>query len=373
MRKKGIVIGGVCVLLLGGFYWFSFYGNLLLGSWAEETFVTIYEGQGSGVEMKEFNWPAFKFFFQIMCLSMLILMIVLIFLVAKHINKKREKETIEFISQRIPVFFENNQINEIFFPNEYSEIAFELLKIRNNSEIQQGEIRKETQQKHDLITYLAHDLKTPLASVIGYLNLIKDTQELTDELLIKYLSIALEKAERLEQLTEQFFEISRYNLHSLTLNQTSFNLNMLLYQVIEEFYPLIEEKQQGIVVTNHVNVSILGDAEQLSRVFNNVLKNAIVYGSGSSEVGVKVELSQDRVVVSISNECQPLTEYQLKHIFEKFYRTDYSRSTKTGGVGLGLAIAKQIIEAHHGDIIAESNEERTTVKIKLPYNQVVSA
>ncbi|MGN5996218.1 sensor histidine kinase [Enterococcus faecalis] len=369
-NKKVYFILGI-VLLVVLYYWFSLYGNVLLGNWAEQTFISTYDNAKTGAEIKEFNWPAFKFFSQVMFLVVMIISLTIIYSVSRFLNKRKERETIEFISNRIQVFMENDYTDENFFPNNYSEIAFHMLKIKNKTREQQEALKKETQQKHDLITYLAHDLKTPLASVVGYLNLLNDAKDLPNEQRNKYTAVALEKAYRLEQLINEFFEISRYNLHSLALNKSKINLTMLLHQVMDEFFPLVEEKSQTIIVAKLKTVMILGDADKLSRVFNNLLKNAIAYGYENSEIFITLEIEEKNIVVAILNECQQLTAYQLEKIFQKFYRVDSSRSTETGGAGLGLAIAKQIIEAHGGEITAESSKERTTFKVKLPFEEII--
>ncbi len=258
-----------------------------------------------------------------------------------------------------------NKGNNIF-PSEYAVVETQLLKFKNELNQKQAVFKLEAQQKNDLVTYLAHDLKTPLASIIGYLNLLQEAPELPPEQKAKYIDITLEKGLRLEQLINEFFEISRYNLHSVVLDKTNFNFSMMLEQIVDEFYPILEQYNQIIDFEVPDSVIIFGDSNKLARVFNNILRNASSYGYENSSIVLRIEENAGNIIASISNEGSQINDYQLDKIFEKFYRIDDSRSSKTGNAGLGLAIAKQIVEKHGGMIQAESNAKRTTFTVTLP-------
>ena len=222
------------------------------------------------------------------------------------------------------------------------------------------------QQKNDLITYLAHDLKTPLASVIGYLCLLDENPGLPENLKEQYIGITLEKSNRLEQLINEFFEITRYNLHAIVVNPGRVHLKAMLMQMADEFYPILEPENKRITVDAPADLVLIGDADKLARVFNNILKNAAAYSYPDTEIQVQACLIGQDVFVHFTNHGDPIPERQRETIFEKFYRLDSSRSSKTGGSGLGLAIAKDIVTAHHGKIRVESTLEKTTFTVSLP-------
>lgn len=224
----------------------------------------------------------------------------------------------------------------------------------------------EAQKKADLITYLAHDIKTPLASVIGYLNLLSETTEIPEELRKKYTKITLEKAERLEELINEFFDITRFNLSTIPLELERIDLSFMLAQLADESYPILKAGGRWATVETEENLYILGDPVKLARVFQNILKNAIAYSYENSEIKIQASRKGEQICISFSNQGKVIPKQKLDMIFEKFYRLDTSRSTKTGGAGLGLAIAREIVTEHQGTIEVESNEERTVFRICLP-------
>lgn len=223
------------------------------------------------------------------------------------------------------------------------------------------------QRKNDLVVYLAHDIKTPLTSVIGYLTLLQEAKDMPEAQRDKYTDIALQKAFRLEELINEFFEITRFNLQDILLEYSTFDLGMLLEQLTDAFYPTLEAKQVTCSVQVEDGLLIQGDGNKLARVFNNVLKNAVTYSYANSVIDiVALRLPGNQVEITFRNQGKVIPPHKLTTIFEKFYRLDESRSSDTGGAGLGLAIAKEIVDKHHGTITVRSNEEATTFSIRLP-------
>ncbi|MDE6700392.1 MAG: HAMP domain-containing histidine kinase, partial [Acetatifactor sp.] len=222
------------------------------------------------------------------------------------------------------------------------------------------------QRKNDLIVYLAHDLKTPLTSVIGYLTLLQDEPQISQELRCRYTGIALEKAERLEELINEFFDITRFNLTTLTLETERINLSRMLEQLISESGPILEEK--GLLWQTDIasGIEFVGDANKLARVFDNLIRNAVNYSYPQSEIYFSAQLSDGQIRLFIKNHGKTIPKDKLEHLFEQFYRADVSRASATGGAGLGLAIAKEIVEAHGGSITAESEEESICFTVVLP-------
>lgn len=222
------------------------------------------------------------------------------------------------------------------------------------------------QRKNDLVVYLAHDLKTPLTSVIGYLTLLRDEPQISQALRAKYTGIALDKAERLETLINEFFDITRFNLTQLTLEPESVNLTRMLEQITFEFNPILAEKNLRWDLHLAPDIRIVCDPDKLERVFDNLIRNAINYSYADTMILVSMEPSGDHVTMHMENHGRTIPPEKLNRIFEQFFRLDTSRSSSTGGAGLGLAIAKEIVELHGGTISAESANELITFTVTLP-------
>jgi two-component system sensor histidine kinase VanS len=252
------------------------------------------------------------------------------------------------------------------FPQEYAEIAAQMAEIRTAMLRSEQALRNEAAQKNDLVTYLAHDLKTPLTSVIGYLSLLDEAPDMPPEQKAKYTHIALDKANRLERLVNEFFEITRYNLQQITLEQEQIDLYYMLVQMVDEFYPILSAKGNTAVLHADEDLSVCGDPMKLARVFNNILKNAAAYSFPNSEIIISAEKKDKQMVISFENQGPTIPEEKLSKIFERFYRMDEARSSNAGGAGLGLAIAKEIVTLHHGTITAESHENATVFTVSLP-------
>jgi two-component system sensor histidine kinase VanS len=256
--------------------------------------------------------------------------------------------------------------NEITLSPELDFMEIKLNQIKNNLEKQKKAALDAEQRKNDLVVYLAHDIKTPLTSVIGYLSLLDEAPDMPPEQKAKYVGITLEKAYRLEQLINEFFEITRFNLQAIVLNKEKINLLFMLQQMADEFYPMLTPQGKQVYVNVPEELILWGDADKLARVFNNILKNAIAYSDDNSVIGISAGQQDKNIVITFMNQGSPIPEHKLETIFEKFYRLDTARSTNTGGVGLGLAIAKEIITAHGGTISVESNQDNTAFTVKLP-------
>lgn len=222
------------------------------------------------------------------------------------------------------------------------------------------------QRKDDLVMYLAHDLKTPLSSVIGYLTLLKDENMISEEVREKYLSIALNKAERLEDLINEFFEITRFNLSNISLEYGKINLTRMLEQLAFEFKPMLADKNITCDLDAEADIMLSCDADKLQRVFDNILRNAVNYSYENTNIKILLKSDTDRVLINFSNEGNTIPSEKLERIFEQFYRLDTARNSGNGGAGLGLAIAKHIVELHKGTITAKSADGITCFEVMLP-------
>lgn len=253
----------------------------------------------------------------------------------------------------------------VSLPDELSDVENELNLARVQSQ-ENLRLRKDAEQrKNDLIMYLAHDLKTPLSSVIGYLTLLRDEGQISPELREKYLSIALDKAERLEDLINEFFEITRFNLSEITLQYSKINLTRLLEQLVFEFKPMLKEKNLTCDLQAPEDMTLRCDADKIQRVFDNLLRNAVLYSFPDTGIGISAQARDRQVVIRFRNHGDTIPAEKLSRIFEQFYRLDAARSSG-GGAGLGLAIARQIVELHGGAIDAESADDTVEFTVTLP-------
>lgn len=226
--------------------------------------------------------------------------------------------------------------------------------------------REAEQRKNDLVTYLAHDLKTPITSVIGYLTLMRDEPQLSEEMRARYTGIALDKAERLENLINEFFDITRFNLSKLELTLERVNISRMSEQIASEFLPVFSEKELRWHMEIEPDVELLCDPEKLERVFDNLIRNAINYSYTGTEINLSLKQIENMVEMVIRNHGKTIPPEKIERIFEQFFRLDSARSSETGGTGLGLAISKEIVELHGGSIRAESADESITFTMILP-------
>ena len=231
---------------------------------------------------------------------------------------------------------------------------------------QEQEAIESEKKKNDLVVFLAHDLKTPLTSIVAYLSILETKPDMPEEERKKYTHISLEKAIRLGELINEFFEITKFNLQDIVLEPGNLDLSMMLEQIADELYAVLKEKNLRCDVQIDDTLMIYGDADKLARVFDNLLRNAIAYCDKGTAIRIQAKERHQEIEIVVANEGEKIPEEELSAIFEKFYRVDGSRSSKTGGAGLGLAIAKEIVELHHGTIRAESDEWETRFIVTLP-------
>ena len=250
---------------------------------------------------------------------------------------------------------------------ELAAVEGRINEVKATLQQERREAAEAEKRKNDLVVYLAHDTKTPLTSIIGYLELLEDNPQLSEAERARYTSVALEKAHRLEQLNGEFFDITRFYLQDRPLSRDKIDLTLMLCQLADEFYPVLEARHMRAEVYGEQDLHLLGDANLLARAFNNILKNAAAYGRAGSVIRISASragMYGARLV--FANEGTPIPPDKLKSIFEKFVRLDDARSGDTGGAGLGLAIAKQVIMRHGGVITAESDADSTRFVILLP-------
>lgn len=255
---------------------------------------------------------------------------------------------------------------EIYLPSEMVAIERKLNAVKLELRQRTLEAQLAEQRKNDLVMYLAHDIRTPLTSVIGYLSLLSEAPDMPVEQRAKYVNITLDKAYRLEKMINEFFEITRYNLQQIQLSKENIDLYYMLIQLSDELSPLLLERGNTTLLKVDENLTVCGDPDKLARVFNNVLKNAAAYSFPDTEILITAVQADASVVITFENQGNTIAKENLDALFEKFYRLDEARTSNTGGSGLGLAIAKEIVTLHGGTIGASSEDNHFNVVITLP-------
>lgn len=243
-------------------------------------------------------------------------------------------------------------------------------KIRELNEAMQKRIFREQlaeQQKNDLVMYLAHDIRTPLTSIIGYLSLLDEAQDMPKAQREKYTHITLEKAYKLEKMINEFFEIARYSLQEIQLNKEEVDLCYMLVQLTDELLPVLAQNGNTTEIQmEREDLFVYADREKLARVFSNLLKNAAAYSYPHTKIVISAKECGETVEIAFCNHGKTIPPDELAKLCDKFYRIDQARASGVGGAGLGLAIAKEIVELHGGTLCADSKNETVTILVTIP-------
>ena len=256
---------------------------------------------------------------------------------------------------------------EVVGDDEFSLMAANLNRMGEEIRELMEKERESERTKNELITNVAHDLRTPLTSIIGYLELLSKGIPLGPEMQQKYIEIVYTKAKRLEKLIEDLFGFTKVG--KVSMNVGSVDIVKLLGQLLEEFYPSFADKELTYELVSNVPAQVItADGNLLARLFDNLINNAIKYGAEGKKVLVNVLAEEEIVTISVTNYGFVIPADELPLIFNKFYRVEQSRSTSTGGTGLGLAIAKNIVDMHGGTISVASDLNGTVFTVKLKVN-----
>ena len=393
-----IIALGVAFSFLFGFV--DTYLNGAFVDWAASQFLNVWNLDEFGVSMDAaFDSVGAKYFFFRLGLAFIVVCVVACAVVAHLYARRRLREDRAATADMLARFMSHDLDAREVFPEGYEDVALEAAHLKEEAVSRERALADEARRRSDLITYLAHDLKTPLTSVIGYLSLLDEIPEMPEEQRCRYVGIARDKARRLERLINEFFDITRYNLSHIELEMEQVDLGYLLVQMTDELYPQLAAHGNTVeLVIDGKRVDagddappllIEGDPDRLARVFNNVLKNAIAYSHEGTPIEVSTELidgedcaatdavgasdgptatdnGAPRVRVTIADTGATIPPHRLESIFDKFFRLDETRGTATGGAGLGLAIAREIVSLHGGTITAQSAAGRTAFTIELP-------
>lgn len=285
---------------------------------------------------------------------------------------KRIVKDMTYISDRIIDIADGKSDEKIIIErqDEIGEIAGRINEMTEQINQLITSERDALQSNKDLIACVAHDLRTPITSVKGYLDLALDTKHYDLEQRQKYVRIAQTKANRLEYLIHDLFNYTKLKSGEITLHRSKIDLVQLVEQMVEEFYPLFQEEE--LECTTKYNISYLEmnmDGELIARAVQNLLSNAIKYGKDGKHVYVELECLEQEVQIRVTNYGLVIPEESIKHLFDKFYRVERSRNVKTGGTGLGLNIAQEIVHLHGGRIQVTSGASGTCFTIALPLHK----
>lgn len=250
--------------------------------------------------------------------------------------------------------------------DEFRKIAddINLASEKLEEAVQRGDFSESS--KDQLVVNLAHDLRTPLTSILGYLDLILKDESLTKDQVRHFLTISFTKSQRLERLIDELFEITRMNYGMLPLDKEKINITDLLNQLVEELYPAFEQNQLMVRMNSAAHLPIYADGNLLARVFENLLTNAIRYGFDGHYVDMNAYQDEKEVVVQVVNYGHQIPPEQIPLLFDMFYTGDKARTQQEGSTGLGLFIAKNIVEQHNGTISVESSLIQTVFEVRLP-------
>lgn len=312
------------------------------------------------------DWTRVKYLLLAALIAVCVSWVMIAFLVNRRAWRRQREKAVRELGEKIREYLASDRDASDLFREEYGAIGAQIAELKAKTVLQEQKLREEERDKSDLITYLAHDLKTPLTSVIGYLSLLDEARDLPEAQREKYTAIALGKAERLEGLVNEFFEITRYNLRRITLHRERVDLSLLLTQLAEEFYPMLAQRGNTARLDLPEELTVWADPDKLARVFNNLLKNAASYSDPDTEIVISAEVQGGQAVAAIRNQGPTIPREKLDAVFEKFYRGDEARGTGSAGAGLGLAIAREIVSLHGGAIQAMSANRVTTFAVTLP-------
>ena len=312
-----------------------------------------------------------KFLFLLVTIA--VLLYIAIFLLYFHLFTHKTSDYLAEISNGIDEIAKGDFHKSVRVAGE-DEIANIAEKINNMTREIQILIENEREyekEKSDLITNVAHDLRTPLTSIIGYLDLVRNKSELTNEEREKYVTIAFDKSKRLEKLINDLFEFTKVGAERVQVHAVDLNFKKFMEQMVEEFYPSFEDAGLECIVQDElIRGHLMADPDLLARGIANLFSNAVKYGKDGKVIKVRLKEDEKNIYLKLTNFGEIIPEEDLTHIFDKFFRVENSRSVETGGTGLGLAIAKKVILLHHGKISVSSDYKGTVFSITLPIGEL---
>lgn len=342
-------VGTVLLLLL--FSWFVLSATVLLG-------------QAAHISLRWRFW-----------LSMLILILGDLVIVFWQYVRWRQAESLIHLIRDLHQIAKENSDMTIDWHAHYAPRTQALIDVSNKIAKNTRKIREEERaserSKDEMITNISHDLRTPLTAIIGYLGLVEmNATTLSPEDRAKYIHTAYDKSNQMKILVEDLFEFSKTQARDAVLNITTISLGDLFAQLLASYEIEAHEHQiEMMQITNPELIILEADSDKLARVLINLITNAFKYGEGATYIKLTAQVKAQEVEIRVINNGVQIPQEALLEIFDRFYRVESSRNSKTGGTGLGLAIVKGIILQHGGTVRATSDAELTTFIMTLPLKQ----
>ncbi|MDZ5254406.1 HAMP domain-containing sensor histidine kinase [Clostridium sp. LIBA-8841] len=346
---------GFSISIQNEYIYISWYNSNIPGviSIAKDPYI-----QGQAL-LREFNFYS---------LLMVLFPVIIFFMIFLTVINKRIKY-LEYITRSLSEIKNEKYLKklDVIGKDEISELAKGINIMSERLKENYEKEKKNEEAKNELIVAVSHDLKTPLTSIIGYLDLLNDNKYDYSEEQKAYLDIAYKKSLDLKKLTEELFEYTKLANDYIELEKIKFNISILLNQLIGEYTQFFNEKGIDVKIENpfsEINCEI--DIQKIIRVFENLIKNAEKYSYPGSKFKITVEREPNIVKFIFENEGDKIEKEDLEKIFEKMYRLDKARNSENEGSGLGLAISRKIVELHGGKLWAECNENKISFNMTLP-------
>ncbi|MFS0868528.1 sensor histidine kinase [Paenibacillus xylanilyticus] len=313
------------------------------------------------------EWFWFRDFFPYILTPLFTVAFVLIFLILTR-QMVRDLITLEEglqtiaegnLKYRVPVVRQD----------ELGRVAHNINRMTERLEQQLSKEREIEKSKMDMITGISHDLRTPLTSIIGYIELLKSNSFQNEDEYNRFVQNTYNKAFHLKKLLDDLFEYTRLTSMDAHINLKRIDIVQLLEQITFEFEPIAQE--QGIQIVKEIADSPIitsVDSDKMARAIDNLLMNALKYSLKPGTISIRLNSNHNQIVIEVENKGIPLTKDQQDQLFDRFYKVDHSRSNEgiQAGAGLGLAITKNIIELHHGSISLKHTDNIFIFQLTLP-------
>ncbi|OAA94675.1 HAMP domain-containing sensor histidine kinase [Clostridium coskatii] len=331
----------------------------------------VYNINISGTKYILVTWKGTGMYHNIFRYTSMILIPIIISLAVVYLVSYRKTRYIKYICNGI-VKISHEDLNyrlEKKGTDELGTLADEINSMSLNLNNMINREKSVQKFKDELITNISHDLRTPLASLMGYLYLINDKNVSIEDKEV-YSKKSMERAEKLKVLIENLFEYSKLESGAISLEICNVNIIEIIEQIIGELSIIASKSQISFVKKYSItklNLNI--DPYLISRVFQNILSNAIKYSVKNSEVYIDIVHNVNDTIISFQNlSSRELSSEDMNKIFDRFYMGDKSRNSHKNNSGLGLAIVKNIVDLHGGEVWAEENDNIFKMYIKLKNN-----
>ncbi len=255
---------------------------------------------------------------------------------------------------------------EINGHDEFSNVALSIDEMQKRLSEKIGEERRNERKVRELITNLSHDIKTPMTIITGYLDMVSSKRYENEEQKDEYIQKAYTQVQKINNMILKIFQLAKEGIYSEEMKLVNVNLSRLLKQEIAEYELTAEEQNRKLTLISPKEPVFMELAvEEFKVALDNVIMNSIKYSLMGTEIETVLCEEEHSVLITVSNKAKALKEYELRDIFEKFYRADPARNSVIDGNGIGLAIVKQIVEKHNGRVWAEYNGDTFYLKIRL--------